>query len=392
MTPWQRRMSNTPILDREQPLPEAKKSKLWLRLLVGLAIGSVIGGAIGAVLAFLDVDFDRLAAFLPGRTLLLGFLPGFYLGVLLHELGHVAAGLSVGFELRSLMVGAFLLTRETRGWKVRFIPRRILAGGLANMVPKSADRLVERYFRFVLGGPAASLVLLAVSLILSRIFPGIAGVRVVLLVGVLITISACIPYTFRSQPTDAKLLLLTIRKGPAAERLAAIFYIVALDAQRVEPRDWPRELVEKMSIPTQDKSFLTGVISVRYAHALDSGDPERIAEAIERALAANDEARPDVQRAFYVAASCFHGIFRNNAALAGAWLESARKVKNTASPKDWDAKALASLALAKGVRALARVLLTRSLAVLDRHPLSGMIAAERTRALDLLGRSEGAAA
>jgi hypothetical protein len=134
-----------------------------------------------------------------------------------------------------------------------------------------------------------------------------------------------------------------------------------------------------LSIPTRDKSFLTSAIYARYADALDSGDPERISEAIEHALSANNEARPDVRRAFYVAASCFHGIFRNNATLAEAWLESARKEKDTASLKDWDAKAPASTALAKNDCAQARELLTRYLALLDRHPLSGMIAAERAR-------------
>jgi hypothetical protein len=32
----------------------------------------------------------------------LGFVGGLFLGVLLHELGHVAAGLAVGFEFRRI--------------------------------------------------------------------------------------------------------------------------------------------------------------------------------------------------------------------------------------------------------------------------------------------------
>jgi hypothetical protein len=83
---------------------------------------------------------------------------------------------------------------------------------------------------------------------------------------------------------------------------------------------------------------------------------------------------------------------RGSVPLAEAWLESARQVKNTISQKDWDSKALAGIALAKGETAQARELLTRYLALLDRRPPSGLIAAERARAVEMLGRAEGAAA
>jgi hypothetical protein len=147
-----------------------------------------------------------------------------------------------------------------------------------------------------------------------------------------------------------------------------------------------------LNLPTKDKSHLGSAIFLRYAFALDSGDVERIAEAIERGLSIAPEAPPEIQRAFQVGASCFQGIFRHNAEFAQAWLQSARAVKHIASRKDWDAKALAAIALARDERAHARDLLTRHLAALDRLPPSGSIAAERARTLNLMNGSAGAAA
>jgi hypothetical protein len=374
-------MTDTPILNREQPPPAAtlrKGRRGWLPLLL-------VGAAIGGLLDFADSDMLRI---LPGaQALLIGFIPALYFSILVHELGHVVAGLSAGFELRALMVGAVVLTRQAQGWKCRVIPRRILVGGLTAMVPASADRLVGRYIRLTLGGPGASTALLLITWILMSIFPHSAGVRVLLLINLLIVITACVPYTWRSRASDGKLFLLLTRTGPAAERLAAMLYILALDAQHVEPRDWPQALVEKMNLPTKDDAFLLNAIVFRYARALDTGDPERIAEAIECALSASQGTRPDVRRAFYAAACCFQGFFRHDVRLAEAWLDDARKVKGAVTPTDWDSRAMGAIALAKGQHTEARACLTRYLAMLDRQPAGGMIAAERARTLELLRRS-----
>jgi hypothetical protein len=312
---------------------------------------------------------------------------------LLHELGHVVAGLSVGFELRTLIVGAFWLTREGRGLKVRFVPRRIGAGGLVHMVPKSAGRLVDRYVRFVLGGPAASFVLLITTVILVFILPGSVGVRVLLVVNLLLVTLAWVPYSAGGFKSDGELLLRLFRNGPAAERLAAILYILALDAQQVEPRDWPRDAVDRVPIPIKDQPFVYSAIFIRYVDALRGGDAGHIAEAIECGLLVGSEIMlpPDARRAFYLAASSFQGIFRNNAALAAAWLESARMIKGAMSREDWDSKARASIALANGDYAHAHDLLKRYLVVLERRPASGLVAMERAHTVDLLRRCAGAA-
>jgi len=377
-------MSDTPILDREQPLPPVKRIKKWKPMLFGVAIGGL--------LTLRDSFSDTPPGPPPGLGVILFVFAAFYFGVLVHELGHVVAGLSVGFELRTLAVGPLLFTKEARGWKLRFTPKRILVGGLTAMAPKSSDRLVSRYLRFILGGPAASLTLLVASLILMLLIPASSAVEALVYVSLFLVVMCCIPYTVRSQPTDGKGILLLTRKGPGAERFVAILYVLALDAQQIEPHDWPPDLVDRLSIPSDDKSRLAASVYFSLAVALDSGDPERIAEAVERGLSINPEAGPDMQRAFQVAASCFQGIVRHNAPLAQAWLDGARSIKYTTSRKDWDAKALASIAFAKGENDRAREHLARYLAMVDQLPNSGILAAERARTVALLGSIEARSA
>ena len=366
-------MSDTPILDREQPLPMVKKRfKAWHGLLLGAVIGVLLAGST-------NVLPDPPAS--SGLVFVFGFA-AIYFGVLVHELGHLLAGLSVGFDPRVFAVGQLYLRREERRWKLQFIPTRF--GGLTGMVPKSSDRLVDRFLRFALGGPVATFVLLVIASILVLVFPGSLALRTLLFVDLYLVAMCCIPFTVRGSSTDAKNILLLRRKGAGAEHFAAILYILALDTQQVEPHDWPPELVDKLNLPIEDKAHLGTSIALLSNVAADSGDTEWLAREIERGLAVNHESRPDLQRAFQVSAACFQGIFRHNALLAQAWLDSARHVKSTASRKDWDAKPLASIAMAKGESARAQELLTRHLTSLDRLPRSGMIAAERRRIVDLL--------
>src|ERR1700691_455696 len=132
-------MSPTPILDRHQPTAQQPRVK-WLHWR-WLALGGVIGLALPVVTRNTAYDvsgFDPLAG-------IAGFVGGFFCCVLLHELGHVAAGLLAAFEFRRVAAGPWVLTRKSRGYSLRFVPNRILGGGHTLMVPRSPDGLRRRF-------------------------------------------------------------------------------------------------------------------------------------------------------------------------------------------------------------------------------------------------------
>jgi hypothetical protein len=347
-------MSATPLLDREQTLPQVKRRR-WAMLL-GLAIGALLGMAIAR------------AGFL--------VIPAIYVSILVHELGHVIAGKAAGFELRGLAVGGIVLNKQARGWRLRFALRRIFSG-FTKMLPPSTESLRGRYAQLVAGGPAASILLL----LITPTLPAGEFVRVLFFVNLVATVSCLIPYAVGGMLNDAKFLTILARKGAAAEQLAAILYLLAIDAQGTRPSAWPLQIVERLGVPGQGTPLIGVSLALKYAVASDSEDAEGIAHALENGLASAGQMPPDTQRWFLASAACFDASFRNRTAPAEQWLESARKVKSAVSQKGWDSKAVALIALAKGDFPGARDSLTSYLAYIDRQPrpLCGMLVAERAR-------------
>ena len=363
-------MRATPILDGEQPLP-VRKVRWLAAILVGLAAV--------AVMIALDHTVGLRHPLVTPRAIAL-FIPAFYLAVFAHELGHLIAGVAVGFEPRTFMVGVFLFNRDAKGWRFRFVIRNLLWGGLTAAIPASDENLVSRYRRFVVGGPAASLVLLLISLV----WPAGFWIREVFWVNLLLMISVCIPYTTASLPSDSKLLLLLGRKGPVRERLVAVLYLLALDAQGKQPGEWPLELVRHLDVDTMDKSRMPPALALLLAVAAQNGETGRVPLILERALTLLPKMLPDLRRGFLSAAACYHGFENGDAAQAEEWLGRARQIKGGARQKDWDSKALAGIFYAKGDHALSASLLTRYIALLERQPRGGIILAEAARMRNLL--------
>ncbi len=363
-------MSPTPILDGEQPLPSRKVH--WVP---ALFLGFVIGG--------LRIAFERATGSGPIHlrpTAIAEFFAALYIAILVHETGHAIAGITAGFELRAFMVGAFLFSKEAGRWRFRLLLRNLLWGGFTAATPCSDQDLLNRYMRFVLGGPAASLILL----VLTLLFPVGPLIRILFWVNLLLTVSVCIPYTVVSLPNDAKLILLLTGKGAVAERIVASLYLLALDTQGKRPRDLPRALIEKLSVATKDTSRMPTALSFLLSDAAENNDPQQGAEILEQALAMNHKMLPDARRGFMAAAACYHGFHNRDAARTEEWLKRARSVKSNASQRDWDSQALATTAFARGDYDQATELLTRFIALIDRQPTSGMLAAERERMLALV--------
>jgi hypothetical protein len=370
-------VSKTPILDCEEPAPHVRAKSTFRYGLIGGLIG---GGAIGLYLGLVGKPLPKLGV--SPLRLLLGCLVAFYISILVHELGHLVVGTLLGFEFHGIGVGVFFLDKAARGFRFRVVPRRLVGGGYTSMSSRSTDNLVRRSIWLTVGGPVASMLLLVVTILLPWHFL----VGWLFIVNLLLVISDWIPYVVRGQPNDAKRLLILARKGPASDRLAAIIYLVALNSRGIEPRDCPREILDKITTAADDTTFRAVALELRYLLALDSGDAETVATTLEHELAWSHEGSPEARRGEFVGAAWFQGVFRNNASLARTWLRRAYNVKGAISRKGWDNKPLAAVAFAEGKQAQARQHLQRYIDDLDRHATSGFIVSERARMMMLMNQ------
>lgn len=395
-------MSTTPLLNCEQPLPgspaaakqmspeerkKRRRGRLWSWVIQAVVVIAVIIWGPDPTSLFTSADAAASGSLRIIWSCGAWFLIGFA-SVWVNALGTVAAGWASGFELRYLSMADFLLIRQARGWRLRFYPLRFFRS-FASMTTLSTEDLARRWVRMLLGGPVVTLILVVVALVLPRgEFSGI-----LLLANVLIAALCWIPYSVRGNASPAKLRWMLTRKDAAGERLRAVLYLMAIDAQGIPPSDWPRDFVEKVNgpdVPSAGTQFFGVALGLRYAVARASNDPEAIAAAIEDMLASSTKLPPDSRRWLFTKAAGFQASFRKQLPLAEAWMEAASKVKSTRlEDEDWDAEALGLIALAKGDAQMAHESLTRYVAHVETRPLPlcGMLVAERERVLAVLNQS-----
>jgi len=80
------------------------------------------------------------------------FVVAIFIGLALHELGHVIAGLMVGFKFRMYIVGPLMIEREEGRLRFKWNRNLNLFGGMALCLPQDAWQLARRFIWFASGG------------------------------------------------------------------------------------------------------------------------------------------------------------------------------------------------------------------------------------------------
>jgi len=219
-----------------------------------------------------------------------------WLCLFLHELGHVVAGLAVGFRFHLLALGMLRIDRGSDDRvRLRWNRDLRLAGGVGGAAPIDKARLGPRFAIQVLGGPLASLLVALAAHLTLLSWPGAPWVaRVSLewvrLLSALIGLETLLPIRNGAFVNDGLRFLRLIGRGPIAEREAGLLVWYAEAAMGIPARE-------------RDLAGLTRVLAVRDGSIFEcqgwlwACERARELGRLDEAADALDRARPLATRA-----------------------------------------------------------------------------------------------
>jgi hypothetical protein len=181
-----------------------------------------------------------------------------FICTIIHELGHVGAGRMVGFRIFGVEIGHGRVISEFVFGGMRWQFRTVLFGGFALGTARDTKLYKLRESLFILGGPLANIVLVAVSVwalpldasISSGPFKGCAPVLVFLVSNASLLAYSLWPHRFESQygkvPNDILLLWDTWWQSRVeVEQLPAHwFFLEAQESQRQGNHETAKKWIE----------------------------------------------------------------------------------------------------------------------------------------------------
>jgi hypothetical protein len=235
--------------------------------------------------------------------------------VVVHEIGHLVAGWSVGLRLVSIRFGPVEIAK----------PLRISLGssndggawGLTRMIPSGFKAVQIRILVMTFGGPLANL-LSALVVARFRHFSALSGLFILMSFG--FGIGNLIPFRRGKVISAGRQILTSFRRNPSVERSIAMTQIVAAWQRGLSPEDISPDAISA-AIAIRDDSILTFIAhKFAYSASWRSGTDPETARLLEIALEYSSFASPTLRESLFCDAATFQATKRKNPELARQWL------------------------------------------------------------------------
>jgi hypothetical protein len=243
-------------------------------------------------------------------------LAAYYLMLAVHELGHVVAGLCVGFHCRSLRIGPLLFSGPLRVSLYRG-PGAIV-NGAAELVPVAANRLARRGVAMVLGGPVANLLSAAVTLLLPFPLTVFSGLFVVF--SLANAVNDLIPIESRLGVSDGRRIWMLLRQPARGERVLALLHLGGEITDGVLPEALSAASLAKAIAVRDDSADTVTAYAIAFWAAFHQHQDGEAAQRLETCLAYSGRATPVLREALMSEAAVFQARRRKRADLAAQWL------------------------------------------------------------------------
>jgi hypothetical protein len=281
-------------------------------------------------------------------------LISFLIVLALHELGHVLAGLSVGFDFRMYTVGPFMIEKEEGKLKFKWNTNLNTFGGLALCLPQSTEGLLPKFIRFAAGGPLMSLVWAMIAFGLTWALPEITNTSLWLyslslflemsaLFSLFIFVVTIIPMKSGGFYSDGGRIFNLWRGGYQAQLEIILLQVMAQSLTGTRPREINIEpLVEALDFPveTSFKAYLHGFL---YVYFLDIQDIIKAGEHLEKYYEYLEEIPGGYQAAVWLEKTYYEAMYEQDAVKAREYFDNA--IIGAAIPKAQIYRAEAALAL-----------------------------------------------
>jgi hypothetical protein len=273
------------------------------------------------------------------------WLPAIYIGIALHELGHLFAGKLAGMEPGGLYVGGFLWLKSGQRWVFRFDFRQIV-GGFAKPLPAKGDFQRSHFAWMVAGGPIVSAIFTGLcALALFKFGSGTWDWISTLFWGSTLGVSSFIPYSVGGIKSDGALLWQLLRHPERSRRWIALLALQTEEVNGILPRDWDSGLMAEILETDDSDSYYPAVQMLAAYRSVDQNDNETALRRLENALAASSRSgNKRIRHWCFLEAASASARERKNPAQARTWLERARKIQKPQSTAGIEAE----IAMAEG--------------------------------------------
>jgi hypothetical protein len=246
----------------------------------------------------------------------LSVLAAFYLMLAIHELGHVAAGLCVGFRCRSLRIGPLVFSHPFR---VSFYwgPGAVV-NGVADMIPVAAGKLAGRGAVMVLGGPVANILSALVVLLLPTPINVFSGLFVVC--SIANGVNDLFPFESRLGVSDGRRIGMLLRQTARGERWLALLRLGGELNDGVLPESFSADFLAKAIAVRDDSADTVNAHAIAFLVAFHQHKDHEAARQLETCLACSGRATPALREALISDAAVFQAKRRKRADLADQWL------------------------------------------------------------------------
>ena len=250
----------------------------------------------------------------------------FFVVIGIHELGHLAGGISRGMRFLLYIVGPFQLSRTASGIRFNWIFNLGTFGGLAAATPDPEKPVRPQFLSLIAGGPLASLVLAALGFAVFVLLDGrvSAHALIIALFSALIFIVTAVPSRAGGFMSDGMQFIEVLRGGDAVLERQQLTGLMAQSMAGIRPREWKAEWLEPaVQAGTGDPLRRVATRMMALLRAQDLGDSTG-ADAHATWLAEHTEDYPQGFRQSLTLELCLHALSRGDTNAAKMWMAQSK--------------------------------------------------------------------